>query len=306
MKANLHLHSKYSDGTQWPKQIIQRALGVGLELIAITDHDTFAGVPDFLAHCRSMNIDGIAAIEIDCVAPEYDYDKEMLAYFPKGVFSQTQQLIDQERIKREQKMRHYLLHARAEFQREDLTIEKFIQYLESTRPGIPLNAIPFMKPQLYDFLLAEKVSLSEFANFEAFKQKFFTAKSPLDWEQDLDPRLKEKLSVDGVVRAILQDEGYAVIPHLTTRFGKNSAAIHNNESKYRQFLKYCRDLGVWGVEMYYYRDFESEPEIIDSFNRFIRELAEPLGYKFTYGSDCHGLGHESDTIEKFWGDFHGF
>ena len=43
IKADLHMHSTFSDGRNSPKEIILRALSKGLEAIAITDHDTFQG-----------------------------------------------------------------------------------------------------------------------------------------------------------------------------------------------------------------------------------------------------------------------
>lgn len=44
MIADLHIHSKYSkDGTEDPKNIIKTAIKKGLDMIAITDHDTIKG-----------------------------------------------------------------------------------------------------------------------------------------------------------------------------------------------------------------------------------------------------------------------
>ncbi len=41
--ADLHMHSIASDGEAHPRSIIRRAKAVGLSVISITDHDTFAG-----------------------------------------------------------------------------------------------------------------------------------------------------------------------------------------------------------------------------------------------------------------------
>jgi len=43
MKANLHLHSRLSDGTEWPADLAVRAYQSGLEWVALTDHDTLGG-----------------------------------------------------------------------------------------------------------------------------------------------------------------------------------------------------------------------------------------------------------------------
>ena len=39
MKADLHIHTYYSDGAFSPEKIIDTAVDVGLDAIAITDHD---------------------------------------------------------------------------------------------------------------------------------------------------------------------------------------------------------------------------------------------------------------------------
>ncbi len=41
--SDLHIHTKASDGKAHPREVVLRARAVGLDVIAITDHDTFAG-----------------------------------------------------------------------------------------------------------------------------------------------------------------------------------------------------------------------------------------------------------------------
>jgi 3',5'-nucleoside bisphosphate phosphatase len=43
MRADLHSHSSVSDGTEPPADVMQRAAAAGLDVIALTDHDTIAG-----------------------------------------------------------------------------------------------------------------------------------------------------------------------------------------------------------------------------------------------------------------------
>ena len=49
MKVDLHLHSTASDGSLSPSAVVRAARAGGLDVIAITDHDTCAGVPEALA-----------------------------------------------------------------------------------------------------------------------------------------------------------------------------------------------------------------------------------------------------------------
>jgi 3',5'-nucleoside bisphosphate phosphatase len=43
LRADLHSHSSVSDGTEPPAAVMRRALQAGLDVIALTDHDTVAG-----------------------------------------------------------------------------------------------------------------------------------------------------------------------------------------------------------------------------------------------------------------------
>jgi predicted metal-dependent phosphoesterase TrpH len=45
VRADLHVHSNASDGTDSPAQVIRRAGQAGLDAVALTDHDTVAGHP---------------------------------------------------------------------------------------------------------------------------------------------------------------------------------------------------------------------------------------------------------------------
>jgi 3',5'-nucleoside bisphosphate phosphatase len=43
MRADLHVHSSASDGTEPPAEVMRRAAQAGLDVVALTDHDTVAG-----------------------------------------------------------------------------------------------------------------------------------------------------------------------------------------------------------------------------------------------------------------------
>jgi 3',5'-nucleoside bisphosphate phosphatase len=44
MRADLHVHSNASDGTDPPREVMRRAAQAGLDAVALTDHDTVAGI----------------------------------------------------------------------------------------------------------------------------------------------------------------------------------------------------------------------------------------------------------------------
>lgn len=61
--CDLHIHSIYSDGTYTPKEIIDSAVNIGLSAVALCDHNTVDGLPDFLAAANNKNIQAITGTE---------------------------------------------------------------------------------------------------------------------------------------------------------------------------------------------------------------------------------------------------
>lgn len=61
--CDLHTHSVFSDGTLTPRQLLQAACDADLTAVALTDHNTVAGLPDFLAAAPDFSIQAIPGIE---------------------------------------------------------------------------------------------------------------------------------------------------------------------------------------------------------------------------------------------------
>lgn len=61
--CDLHTHSTFSDGTDTPTQLLALAQEQGLGGIALTDHNTVAGLPEFLQAAEGKNLRAIAGTE---------------------------------------------------------------------------------------------------------------------------------------------------------------------------------------------------------------------------------------------------
>lgn len=61
---DLHTHSSRSDGSFSPGQLVREAQRTGLAAIALTDHDTMAGIPEALAAGLETGIEVLAGVEI--------------------------------------------------------------------------------------------------------------------------------------------------------------------------------------------------------------------------------------------------
>ncbi len=78
--ADLHTHSNASDGDLSPEALVAQAAAIGLAAIALTDHDTLAGVPHALSLQLKHGIKVIAGVEISA---EYEPGMlHLLGYFP--------------------------------------------------------------------------------------------------------------------------------------------------------------------------------------------------------------------------------
>lgn len=81
MGYDLHLHSIYSDGTLKPAELIQKAVNRGLTGIALTDHDTVAGIGEASLAAARHDLEFIPGVELTTDYGEievhilgYDYD----------------------------------------------------------------------------------------------------------------------------------------------------------------------------------------------------------------------------------------
>ena len=61
---DLHTHSAVSDGTDSPEELVRAAAEAGLSVIALTDHDTFEGLPEARAEGRVRGVGVLGGIEL--------------------------------------------------------------------------------------------------------------------------------------------------------------------------------------------------------------------------------------------------
>ncbi len=87
MRADLHVHSSASDGTDPPAEVMRRAARAGLDAIALTDHDTVAGhaearraLPEDLILVPGLELSGrLADRSVHLLAYLFDPDDAELA-----------------------------------------------------------------------------------------------------------------------------------------------------------------------------------------------------------------------------------
>ena len=63
MYCDLHVHSHFSDGTWSPEELVAEAERLRLDAVALCDHNTVAGVPQFMAAGQGSSVQTVAGIE---------------------------------------------------------------------------------------------------------------------------------------------------------------------------------------------------------------------------------------------------
>jgi 3',5'-nucleoside bisphosphate phosphatase len=66
MRIDLHTHSSVSDGTDAPAELVRKALTVGLDVVALTDHDTFDGLDEAAAEGERLGLRVVRGMELSC------------------------------------------------------------------------------------------------------------------------------------------------------------------------------------------------------------------------------------------------
>lgn len=61
---DLHTHSTYSDGTFSPPQLLDYAMNLGVNTLALTDHDTIDGVNELKTHAQKKEMRIIPGVEL--------------------------------------------------------------------------------------------------------------------------------------------------------------------------------------------------------------------------------------------------
>ncbi len=249
--VDLHCHSTASDGTLPPAQVVRLAVERGLSALALTDHDTMAGIEDAAAEARKLGIDFISGIEISAEYP-HPGTMHLLGY---GVDPNLPALRDltktllEGRDNRNPKIIAKLRELGVDISMEELTAEAGGKVLG--RPHIAA-------------ILHRKGYVS------SIKQAFdkYLAPGGLAYFD------KERLSPKQAVGMILESGGIPVLAHpIQLRY--------QNDAQLERIVKDLIDLGLRGIEVLH---SDHDAAMVEKYSA----LAQRYGLLKTGGSDFHG------------------
>lgn len=87
MKADLHTHSNLSDGFLSIKDLIDYGKKIGLDYMAITDHDTVAGLITAMSYAKHVDMNVIPGVEFSTRDYETGRAVHVLCYYPGDLFA---------------------------------------------------------------------------------------------------------------------------------------------------------------------------------------------------------------------------
>ena len=260
-RIDLHRHSNYSDGVQSPTELMVAAKNEGLDVVALTDHDTTAGWDEARDACVNLGMTFVPGVEMSAALSGHSI--HVLGYLvdPTNEFfaSECSKTRD-DRVARFEAMVN-----RIHEDHGGLTLEFAYSF---HREGATLGR-PTIARALVDLGIAESVD-DAFAGILApdNRQYFVGHYAP---------------TVSTAVDSITQAGGVAVLAHpwTATRASLGGFAEHGIDPA--DYLRSLVDVGLAGLEVHH---SENTPEGLEQLLR----LAAEFDLIVTGSSDYHGPG----------------
>lgn len=252
MRIDLHAHSNVSDGTQTPAEVIASAAGAGLDVVALTDHDSTDGWAEASAAARELAVALVPGMEISCRTRE-GISVHLLSYLHDpahpGLVEEITKSKDA-RFTRAERMVSLLA--------EDYPLS-WDDVIHHVAPGATLG-----RPHIADALVAAGVVEDRSEAFDSI----LTSHSRY-WVQHYAPDPAH------AVELVRDAGGVPVFAHPVA----SSRGRIVGDRTYREMI----DAGLAGLEI----DHRDNPE---EGRVFLRRLAERHGLLVTGSSDYHGAG----------------
>ena len=259
MKIDLHTHSNFSDGTDRPSELINKALSQGITTLALTDHDTVAGWDEAIEWLRP-GMDLVLGSEISCQT-EDGISVHMLGLLFDRENQPLQEMMAATRDNRLGRMERIITKMNAAG--IEITIEEVHAQLSE---GATLG-----RPHLADSLVAKGLAKSRdevFADWLANSSPFYVAHySP---------------TPEVAIAAIKAAGGVAVIAHPL-------ASLRGRVVSLESFDSYIA-AGLDGIEVKHRDQTPEQQELLLS-------IATSADLAMTGSSDYHGNGKMNELAE---------
>ena len=250
MFVDMHLHSRYSDGSDTVPALVEKLIANGVTTFSLTDHDSVHGIPELLkeANGRARAITGV---EFSC--KDESSRCHILAYGFAPNDPHIRALVEKGEVLRRQNFENRKNH-----------LEKVHGIFFTEEELAWLLSLPEIgKPHIAKILIARDLA----------KDINEVIKRYLDGCKSKDSRLSAKEVVAGILRS-------GAIPVWAHPLG-GEGEKHLSEAEFLALAERLVAYGIKGMECYYSR--YNEEEIA-----FLLKKADELSLAVSGGSDYHG------------------
>jgi len=270
---DLHTHSYYSDGALSPKELVILAKKQGVQALALTDHDTVDGLPEFLEAVKEHHLAAVGGIEFST-----DFVGEDMHLLGYGIDHTYEPILQYLQRKKD-----------FNYNRVKAIVRKLNQngfnldFEQMSQDSTNLKRVHAVKQIVFTPVYRER--LQQLTKME--NPTFNDAFPILVGKKGIAFVPGNKSDPQEVVELIHHAGGVAVVAHPGLRKGNFSEQVIA-----------LQHMGMDGIECYYPEHTPQQQEL------FIQQ-AQEAGMLITGGTDFHGGGvHPGINIGRGSGDFH--
>lgn len=272
MKIDLHAHSNCSDGKESVEEVFRQAKLAGVDVLALTDHDTTHGWPLAAAAASVEGIGFVPGIEVTTRAHVYSptgelhkFGVHMLAYLPDPNHEELQRVLSDSVTSRELRLRAIVEKIGADYDLDWSDVEMFLA-----------DGATFGRPAVADAM----VHRGHFSN----RDEVFAEVWPNGIDRYYVPNRGVPDTVESI-RLIRRAGGVPIIAHPLSR-GKGPEV---GEAMPREHFEEMIAAGLAGFEV----DHRDVPE---HAQKWLREMAAQFDLIVTGSSDYHGLDGKQNRL----------
>jgi 3',5'-nucleoside bisphosphate phosphatase len=246
---DLHTHTSASDGQYSPAELVQKAAENGVSVLAVTDHDTVAGLAEAAQSAENAGITFVPGIELNIEWPTGEF--HLLGLGLAHISPSLQEIIACLQKNREE--RNLAMIAKM----KDDGIDASYEELQELFPGRPIG-----RPHFAAYLVEKKLVRNRQQAFDKYLA------NGRKWYID-----RVGANLDESVQAVTDSGGVPVIAHplsLYLSWGRMDDVIEDIHSR-----------GVEGLEAYHPGAREVDCDRLE-------KLARAHHFFITAGSDFHG------------------
>ncbi|MDR2551769.1 MAG: PHP domain-containing protein [Treponema sp.] len=263
---DLHTHSTASDGSLTPAGLVEKAALAGLNTLALTDHDTLAGLEEAEKAARNQGISFIPGVELEIQTPG-SFSSPPAGEFhllglgitmPTAEFLDTLRYLAETRERRNHKMVEKMKEAGIEVHYDDIRAFAGGAGLSPASRVSPLVG----RPHFGAFLVSRRLAKNQEQAFRRWLGRgrpFYVPREGLDFEK--------------AVRLIHESGGAAVLAH--------PMSLYVSWGRLPAFLETLKEKGLDGLEAWH-------PTAGVKDCKRLEETGRNLELCITAGSDFHG------------------